>query len=167
MSAMKRNRLHERHTRRLETDFFFEDRVFKGISSNLSEKGLFIRTNNCLTPGSYIEFMVYTPAGGKAYGAGVVRRANKSNSPLIKNGMGIELRRCDRNYRDMLRDVIGESVKSADIPFVEGWKPTGPGPRPEASKIVACAVCGVKNRVPVSKQTSMPKCGRCRSFLPI
>lgn len=164
---MKKNRLHERHIRRLETDFYFEDKVFKGISSNLSEKGLFIRTSNCLTPGSHIEFMVYLKDGGRAHGTGLVRRAAKSNSPLIKNGMGIELRCCDLNYVRMLEEVIGEGLRMEDVPFVDGWKPAGPGLPPKESRIVVCAVCGVKNRVPLSRMSSNPKCGRCSSFLPI
>ena len=163
---MRKRRVHVRHTRRLETDFFFEDRVLKGISSDLSEKGLFIRTRHCLTTGSYIEFIIYMPGGLKAQGSGVVRRAIKSDSPLIKNGMGIELKRCDPNYLQLLRDVIGRELNEPDVPVVDGWKPDGPTPRAEGSLIIACASCGARNRVPESRVQTGPKCGRCRTYLP-
>ena len=162
---MKRNRIYERHTRRLETDFLFEDRVLKGISSDLSEKGLFIRTHNCLTPGSFIEFRIYMKDGRQARGEGIVRRANKSNSPLVKNGMGIELKRCDRNYLEMLEDIVGDGLNTADVPLVDELPNTRPE-RQEEARIIVCTSCAAKNRVALSKLNAGPKCGRCRTYLP-
>jgi len=160
---VKNRRSHKRYTRRLETEFAVGDRIFKGISSDFSEKGLFIRTRNCLTPGSYVEFVIYTPDGRKARGEGIVRRAVKTDSTLVKNGMGIELRRCNRCYLDLLKSLIGEPIDLSAVPAIQ--EEGEPEPKPVECRILRCPSCGTNNRVPVSRLSQRPVCGRCKSVL--
>lgn len=108
MNLKKNLRKHDRFTKRLETTFALGDLKYRGISSDLSETGLFIRTQHGLVPGSVIDIEVYLPNGELSRMRGVVRRTTKAPvavSSIVKNGMGVELVEMDSTYRDFLRSV--------------------------------------------------------------
>jgi len=159
-----RRRSHRRYTRRLETDFFFGDTVHKGISSNLSERGVFIRTRTCLTVGSPIEFVLYLPDGGQARLRGTVRRAIRTDSELIKNGMGIEIISYDDAFARFLQESIGVELRGSARSEGRGEKGGTEKERPRGvieTRIIACPSCRAKNRVAVEKLSLGPRCGRC------
>jgi len=160
---MKRRR-HRRFTRRLETNFFFRDKTFEGISSNISERGVFIRTRNPLSVGSPVDFVIFLPDGRRAKASGVVRRAVRTDSPLVKNGMGIEVRTCDRTYEELVREVSGGEAGAGpavrENPFRTDSQAAG-----RLTEIRVCAGCGAKNRIPVAKLSLGPRCGRCGTAL--
>ncbi len=193
-------RRHKRFTKRIEVEFGFGDRLIRGFSSDLSEKGLFVRTRTPLATGSAIEMTFYLPDDSQAKAQGIVRRAVRSHSSLIKSGMGVELTAFDQTYAQFLGKIVGQNLSGTNMvdqqyQAIRG----GPDfvrnePRPNSSskpepvsdsppsglsadvteepdkpeyQIIACPSCNVKNRIPTSKLSLGPKCGKCRSALTV
>jgi hypothetical protein len=150
---------YKRFTKRLVGEFSFRKRAFKGISSNISERGLFLKTNNCLAPDSAINLTVHLSDGKNALVKGVVRWAVKSNSPLIKNGMGIEVLDYDNAYHEFLKEHI-EDFKAP--PLLNNKQEEKKQPDFE---ILKCGNCGVKNKVRIERLSFGPKCGKCKESL--
>jgi len=105
-------RQHERYTKRVETEFVYDGRSFKGISSDLSEKGLFLRTRNAAPEGSEISIKLFLPDGNAAHARGVVRRSVKTRSQVVKDGMGLEITEFDDAYADFLKGVVGRDIRA-------------------------------------------------------
>jgi hypothetical protein len=154
---MDRNRSFKRYTRRLETEVRVDDKTFRGISSDLSEHGLFIRTRRSLKPGIPLDMTIYLPGDKEARLKGIVRRA--INSSLVKNGVGVELTERDENYTEFLKTVMGVDP---DGPPKSGTPPKEDAPE---SRIVQCPHCGAKNKVPSSRASQNPICGKCKGPL--
>jgi hypothetical protein len=103
-----------RFTRRCEAEFTARDVTNRGIASDFSINGLFIRTNHPLPADSVIDIVVHLPDGSVSYLRGKVKRANKPSfgrvigTPIkaYKNGMGIELTMKDSNYLHFIRSLI-------------------------------------------------------------
>ncbi|MEW6214769.1 MAG: PilZ domain-containing protein [Nitrospirota bacterium] len=98
-------RQHQRLTKRLETIFSSGDMSFTGISSNLSEGGLFIRSRHGFVPGSIIDIELLLPEGKVSFLKGRVKRTLKTPLSGLKNGMGIELIKKDVAYINFLRSL--------------------------------------------------------------
>ena len=94
-------RKHKRFFKRLEARFSSGGKSFVGTSSNLSESGLFIRTNRGFVPGSVVDIELTTPHG-VSFLKGIVKRTSRT-SPAIKNGMGVELTEKDTTYINFLK----------------------------------------------------------------
>lgn len=95
----------------------------------------------------------------------------------LKNGMGIELLHRDHNYINFLRDF--DPTEDGESGTVANEEPTRPEPayhghhkpqehyqKPASDPapdfvIIACAQCGVKNKVRRERLSHGPKCGRC------
>lgn len=172
---MLRNRKYKRYTRRLETEFRLGERVLRGISSNISERGLFIRTSTPLTIGSHIDATIFLHDGRPARISGIVRRAVKTNFAMIKNGMGIELTAYDDNYLGVLRELDGgappEDAEERGTLIREdvSGAPVAESPQqgPEFLFVI-CAQCGANNKVRAAMlEIKTPKCGKCKAPLPI
>lgn len=157
-------RRHQRFVRRLETEFSADGKNYRGISSDLSCSGLFIRTNHAFTPGTILDIVIHLPDGTSAMLKGRVCRALKTPVVSLKNGMGIELIDKDTNYRRFMGTFTGECEEE-----------TGPSAKPETPEtlreipkpagdeflIVVCGQCNVKNRVNKSRVAAGPLCGKC------
>ena len=150
-------REHRRYTKRLETVFKTGGRSFRSFSSDISKRGLFIKTNRAFAPGSIIDIELGLPDGSVAYLKGRVRRATKTMVSSFKNGMGVELIEVDDNFKRFLMEELSE----------ESGKEAGEGPR-ESSKclnddtiIMLCSSCKAKNRLEKARCNLGPKCGRC------
>ncbi len=160
-------RRYKRYTKRLETEFSAANMTYKGISSDLSEKGLFIRTQHGFVPGTKINIKLLLPDGTISHLKGIVRRTVKTPHRFVKNGMGIELIETDIHYENFLMEEL--------IGYDRAAKPQSPtpedSPKPEASPpkdefvIVSCPSCGVKNKVSKKKISLKPRCGRCGTYL--
>jgi Tfp pilus assembly protein PilZ len=150
---MKRQRVqrHPRFTKRLEVKFTSGRDTYKGILSNLSQNGLFIRTNRGFAPGTTIDIQLMMPDGTISFLKGIVRWASKTHL-AIKNGMGIELLEKDTTFMDFIKDFHEKTGK----PFERFERE-----EPKEFHIVACSQCGVKNKVRSEKISYGPKCGRC------
>lgn len=178
-----RRRQCKRYTKRLETTFSSGGLFFRGISSDLSAGGLFIRTQHGFVPGTIVDVEVYLPNNTVARLKGIVRRTVKTTMPGVKNGMGIELIERDANYLEFLRTVVNErgseeegfeEYRDSPIDYgqnAESEKPCGEDDtakdeKPPESIIVICGNCNVKNRVPVERRSGL-KCGKCGAPLMI
>jgi hypothetical protein len=164
-------RIHERFIRRLETEFSAEGKKYRGISSDFSCGGLYIRTNHAFAPGTVLEMTIYLPDGSASKAKGMVRRALKTPIVSLKNGMGVQLLEGDEKFMGFLKEFISECEGlSEGKPQVETKedRPAGTdsGEKP-TFLIVSCQSCGVKNKVDQRRASSSPKCGKCGASLSI
>lgn len=146
---------HPRFTKRLEARFSSGGMSFAGISSNLSESGLFIRTNRGFAPDTAIDIELVMPDGKTSSLKGLVRRTIKTPMSTLKNGMGVELLEKDAAYINFLKSFTEETETDTE-------KIT-----PPEFQIISCPNCGVKNKVSSEKLSLGPKCGRCGTPLTI
>jgi hypothetical protein len=93
---------HQRCIKRLEVKFSSDNKFFTGISSDLSENGLFIRTQKGFAPGTAIDIKIFLPDGKTSVIKGIVKRTIKSSISALKNGMGIEIIEKDKSYINFL-----------------------------------------------------------------
>ena len=155
---MVREREYQRHprfTKRLEARFSSGGMSFAGISSNLSESGLFIRTNRGFAPDTAIDIELVMPDGKISSLKGLVRRTIKTPMSTLKNGMGVELIEKDAAYINFLKSFTEETETDTEKII------------PPEFQIISCPNCGVKNKVSSEKLSLGPKCGRCGTDLTI
>ena len=147
---MKRQKVQRdpRFTKRLEVKFSSGGDTYKGILSNLSQNGLFIRTNRGFGPGSIVDIELMLPDGTISVLKGIVRWASKTHL-AVKNGMGIELLEKDAAFIDFIKAFHEKTGKPFEREALVEFH------------IIACSQCGVKNKVPIEKISHSPKCGRC------
>jgi len=170
-------RRHERFVRRLESEFIGQEKNYRAISSDFSRYGLFIRTNHAFVPGTELDIVIHLPNGTDCKLKGIVRRAMKTTIVSLKNGMGIELLHRDHNYINFLKEFDpGEDGEPMSFPDEKHTHPAPPHkgqhkPQDQHHKpasdpapdffIIACAQCGVKNKVNRERLSHSPKCGKC------
>ena len=168
---MKVRRGHERFIRRLEAEFSTEDRKYRGISSDLSVSGLFIRTNHALPPGTLVDVLIHLPDNIDVNLKCRVRRSMKTPVVSIKNGMGMEIIENDPLYVDFVRNyTVGPEEQEKESP-PEPSQPHSTGvPKQSCAEggefsIITCPACSIKNRVRTEGLRFGPKCGKCGSHL--
>jgi hypothetical protein len=142
-----------RYTKRLEVTFSSGNLSYKGILSNISENGIFIRTNRGFAPGTTVDIDVMMPDESISHLKGIVKRTVKTPLTAVKNGMGVELFQKDVSFLNFVRSY-GEEQETEPAPEKEK------SPSPEF-QIITCSGCGVKNKVLASKLFLGPKCGKC------
>ena len=103
---MKTRRGHDRFIRRLETEFTAENKNYRGISSDLSISGLFIRTQHAFAPDTLLDIVIHLPDSTDVKLRGKVRRSIKTPVVSIKNGMGIEILENDPRYINFVKSVF-------------------------------------------------------------
>jgi hypothetical protein len=139
--------------KRLEVTFSSGNLSNKGILSNISENGIFIRTNRGFAPGTTVDIEVMMPDESISHLKGIVKRTIKTPLTAVKNGMGIELFQKDEPFLSFVRSY-GERKETEPAPEKEKSTP------PEF-QIIICSGCGVKNKVLTNKLSLGPKCGKC------
>lgn len=150
---------HPRFTKRLEVTFSAGGLSFRGILSNISENGLFIRTNRGFAPNTIIDIELLMPNNKISRLKGIVRRAIKTPLSSVKNGMGVELLEKDETYIKYVNSVVREKGSDKkEIPDVQS--------SPEY-QIVICTSCGIKNKILLSRLSEKPKCGKCGTPLTV
>lgn len=102
---MSERRRHRRFARRLQVEFSAGGRKFTGISSDFSEKGLFIRTRQAIPAGAYVDIKVFLPNGSTSTLKGVVRRTARAGADAAHNGVGVELIIRDEPYREFIKTL--------------------------------------------------------------
>ncbi len=141
-----------RFTKRLEARFIADGESFIGITSNLSEIGLFIRTKRGFAPDSILDIKLIMPDGNTSSIRGIVKRTVKV--PLsIKNGMGIELLKKDETYMRYVKSLREWNERSQDKKPVDDFQ------------IIPCPSCQAKNKVRRDKIALGPRCGKCKTPL--
>jgi hypothetical protein len=99
-----KKRVYRRIKKRLETEYWTGEDRFRGITSNISERGFFIRTQNVFSVGLTVNAKITLPDGNVCFVRGIVRNATKL--PIKQsNGMGIELLQADLNYIDYIKSL--------------------------------------------------------------
>jgi hypothetical protein len=101
-------RRHRRFIKRLATKFIINNESFTGISSDLSESGLFIRTSRGCSANNPIEIKIFMPDNRVSSLKGIIRRTTRTPIPSMKNGMGIEIIEKDGIFIDFMKSIIGE-----------------------------------------------------------
>jgi len=154
---MDRSRGYQRHprfTKRLEATFSSGGLSYRGILSNLSRNGLFIRTNRGFAPGSTVDIELVMPDNTLCRLKGIVKRTVKTPMSSIKNGMGIELTEKDAGYLNLVESFDGEKEPGTETP-------------PPDFQMISCPACGARNKVLNEKLSLGPRCGRCGTSLPL
>ena len=88
--------------------------TLRGISSDFSLEGLFIRTNYPYIPGTIFDIVIHIPDGSVSKIKGKAVRALKTPTGMVigtpikslKNGMGIEIIERDANYLHLIRSLL-------------------------------------------------------------
>jgi hypothetical protein len=159
----------KRFTKRLEATFSSGELSYRGILSNVSVSGLFIRTSRGFAPGTTVDIEIMLPDNTISLLKGIVRRTIKNPVTTMDNGMGVELTRQDVKYQNFIKPFLNiadpeieQEIEISTKPEAEPEKP----PVPEF-QIVGCPNCGAKNKVLNNKLSLGPKCGKCGTPLPI
>jgi hypothetical protein len=168
---LKTRRGHERFIRRLETEFTAENKNYRGISSDLSISGLFIRSNHAFVPDTQLDIVIHLPDSTDVKLKGRVRRAIKTPIVSLKNGMGVEITENDPRYLEFVKTVIHqnepapEEIETGNSSRIHVEEPPPAEPPLTEFTIITCPRCGIRNKVRLSKLALSPICGKCRSPL--
>jgi hypothetical protein len=143
--------------KRLEATFSSGGLSYKGILSNISANGLFIRTNRGFAPGSIVDIELIMPDNRISLLKGVVKRTIKTPITSSRNGMGVELLEKDSIFMDYVQSFREEpgTVQEPEQEIKQA------PPQAQEFHIISCPNCGVKNKVLSEKLVLGPKCGRC------
>lgn len=124
MSEKIEKRRHSRFIKRLETRISMDKTSFLCISGDLSENGLFIRTNRGYNAETTIDIELSLPGNRISFLKGIVRRSIRTPIPTMKNGMGIEIIEKDKTFIDFIKSVsdersenIAEEQPSPELPI--------------------------------------------------
>ena len=99
-------RKHPRFIKRLETKISIDQTSFWSISGDLSESGLFIRTNRGCNVETPIDIELSLPGNRVSFLKGIVRRTVRTPIPTMRNGMGIEIIEKDETFRDFVKSIM-------------------------------------------------------------
>lgn len=141
-----------RYTRRLETVFTTATDTFRGVTSDISEGGLFIRTMYVLATGSILGIEIRLPDGTVSRLKGRVKRAIRTAISNFKNGMGIEIIEKDATYIGLVKTMEEEGKGTGEFSSHESSR--------DDVSIVKCQGCGARNKVRAIPDR-IPKCGKC------
>ena len=111
----KEKRQQRRFVKRCEVEFTADGSTYRGISSDFSLTGLFLRTNHPLQAGTVFDLLVYLPDGnssrlkGKAVRSLKTPLGNVMGTPIktVENGMGVQLLERDGNYLNFIKSLLG------------------------------------------------------------
>jgi Tfp pilus assembly protein PilZ len=170
---LKGKRGHERFIRRLETEFTSDDKNYRGITSDLSINGLFVRTNHAFAPDTLIDIVIHLPESSDVKLKGRVIRSIKTPVVSLKNGMGVEILESNPKYIAFVKTVIPNAQEEPDSEgptldttfYKHVEEPLQTGALPPEFTITPCPQCGVRNKVQTAKLSLGPKCGKCGSLL--
>ena len=113
--ANARNRRQQRRLiKRCEIDFSYDNLTLKGISSNFSVGGLFIRTRHPLSPDTVFDMVIHLPDGSLSKLKGkVVRSAQTAHGKVmgtpfkpVKDGMGVRIIEKDAHYLNFIKSLL-------------------------------------------------------------
>jgi hypothetical protein len=97
----------------LDAEFYAGDRILRGVSSNLSQGGLLLRTQHSLSTGSLLHITLFLPDGKTARVKGKALRNAGPGSGLVRNGIGVRLIEHDQAYSDYIEGLRKQAAGSA------------------------------------------------------
>jgi hypothetical protein len=159
----------KRFTKRLEVTFSSGVLSYRGILSNVSVSGLFIRTNRGLAPGTTLDIELMLPDNTISSLKGIVRRTIKTPITTMKNGMGVELIWQDAKYQNFIKPFLNEAEPETEQEIEISPKPEAEPEKPPVPEfqIIGCPNCSAQNKVLTNKLSFGPKCGKCGTLLPV
>lgn len=100
-------RSHERTPARIQARFFCGNRIYAGNITDVSEKGMFVRTDMSMPVDSKIDIMILVDRKVVKIPVTVRRRVNGNSSggPALNSGMGVELTRSVRQYTEYIQNL--------------------------------------------------------------
>ena len=112
--SMRKRRQQKRFIKRCEIEFVLDGITYRGISSDFSLNGLFIRTSYPVVPDMIFDVIVHLPDDLTSKLKVNTRRVGKTPSgkvigipvKAIKNGMGVEIIEKDANYLHFFRSLL-------------------------------------------------------------
>ena len=107
-------RQQKRFIRRCEVEFTVNKFTLRGISSDFSLEGLFLRTNHACEPGTVFDIAIHLPDGSVSKVKGKAVRSLRRPTVMVtgipaksvKNGMGIEIIERDAHYLHLIRSLL-------------------------------------------------------------
>jgi uncharacterized protein (TIGR02266 family) len=108
---MRQERRHKRIVKRIETEFSAGGSDSRGISSDISASGLFVRTSKPFTPDTLVDLTLHLPGNMVSRLKGRVRWAAKMGQLSGRNGMGIEIVENDENFVNFISSLLPPSEK--------------------------------------------------------
>ena len=87
-----------------------ESSVSWGLLSDVSENGLFIKSNRDFTMGEAIDIEIFMPDNNNSLLKGIIRRKIELPESHRKYGLGIELIKKDARYKTFLSSSLYEPV---------------------------------------------------------
>ena len=157
---LRSKRQSARHKKRLETTFAADSVVYRGITSDIADGGIFIRTRYGFVPGTVIKIELYLPENKISKLKGKVKRSIRTPMASFKNGMGVQILEKDSSYTiflNSMNDGNKDNLSEAQETFSSSQMPE--------YLIITCADCSVKNKVASKKLSLNPRCGKCGTFL--
>jgi hypothetical protein len=95
-------------------EFTVDNLTLRGISSDFSLEGLFLRTNHACKPGTVLDIVIHLPDGSVSKVKGKAVRSLRTPTGMVigapvrsmKNGMGIEIIERDSHYLHFIRSLL-------------------------------------------------------------
>ena len=119
-------RRHPRIIKRLPVKFFVDRECLTSLSSDLSESGLFLRTNRGTNVDCLIDIQLLLPSNQVSCLKGIVKRTVRTPFSSMKNGMGIEIIQKDAAYAHYIKTIHGDSTEKTALPELPLGNPTFP-----------------------------------------
>ncbi len=106
----------KRFLRRCEVEFTSNETTYRGISSNFSLNGLFIRADRPFIQDTMLDIVIHLPDDSTSKIKGRVRWTSKiltakilgSSIATLRNGMGIELMEKDAGYLHFIESLVAD-----------------------------------------------------------
>lgn len=98
-------RRHPRFIKRLTAKVVINNESFTGISSDISENGIFIRTTRGLSADTPVDIRLLMPDNRISSLKGIVRRTTRTLISSMKNGMGVEITEKDGIFMNLLQSL--------------------------------------------------------------
>jgi hypothetical protein len=107
----RKKRQQRRFVDRCKVEFTVDGKTYRGLSSNFSLNGLFIRTKQIFQSEALADICVYLPNDLQSYLKGKVIRLSKNgpwckNEAYAENGIGIEIINKDATYLHFIRSLL-------------------------------------------------------------
>ncbi len=125
-------RKYPRFIKRLTAKFLLDNNSITGISSNISENGIFIRTSRAWAVNTLVDVLLFMPDNRISMLRGVVRHSTRTSISSMKNGMGIEIIEKDDIFNNFMR-TLAEEIKNETC-------------YPEEIKVVTCSITDQKSK---------------------
>ena len=91
-----------RFSKQLKVKIVFEGKISWGVMHDISQNGLFIKTNYIFSEGSVLDIELMLPNSDICSLRGIVRRSIKTNESIRKFAIGVELLLKDSLFDNLL-----------------------------------------------------------------